>query len=196
MRLLQCAVYSAHWGRLQRKQENLRYILDGHALVGISELHCGAAVADSILFQHHPTHQPFYHCGENLSGQAILACRKWAHGFGIGDISTEGLTWGSEVMVNGAFHVLWWIDGDIVRGFINMYLSSHGADQRAKQMSDAATWVRGFKERVRAWEARDNIQYTCEWVYGGDRNFTMSPEQRFTSSATNTWYPGSKSKGK
>ena len=168
-----CAFYNirytgrSQWGRLHRKQENLAHLMGHHTIVGLSEPHASAAVAESVLFQHHPSHMACYHCAPKISGQAILVERRWASKVTIGQQSTEQLRWGAEVVVHGSMHAIWWIDGLAVRGILNIYLDSHSAEQRVHQLRGGGSLLRSFRERVVSWGSRDGHDYHVEWICGG-----------------------------
>ena len=170
--------------RLEWRRKNLAYLCDRHAFVCISELRNSDAVVESSLFSHLPTHQSFYHCGPELPGQAILVQRMWAATVGVGDKSRLNQDWGHEVLVSGCMHMMWWVQAGVLRGVINMYLDSHSTNERVRQIREAATQIHAFKQKL-----QQCSRY--EFVFGGDRNFTTTPEQRLSSDQAGNWFPGS-----
>ena len=145
-------------------------------------------MAQSLLFSHCPSHIPFYHCGPDIAGQAILLERKWATSVGIGVDASRGVAWDHEVVVNGAMHAVWWMEGVTTRVFLNVYLSSRSADERARQLAEATAWIAAFRRRRKA--QTQNAVDSVEWVFGGDRNFVNSPEHRHSTSSEGSWHPG------
>jgi hypothetical protein len=61
---------------------------------------------------------------------------------GIGDLSRENTDWGHEVLVQGSMHMIWWITAGTLRGIINMYMDSHSANERVRQLREAADRIR------------------------------------------------------
>ena len=172
------------YDRLEWRRKNLEHLCDRHVLVGLSELRNSSALVESSLLSHLPTHMSFYHCGLELPGQAILVQRKWATTMGIGDLSRENTDWGHEVLVQGSMHMIWWITAGTLRGIINMYMDSHSANERVRQLREAADRIRNFKQNQRECTK-------CEFIFGGDRNFTSAPEHRTSSDQAGNWFPGS-----
>ncbi len=82
-------------------------------------------------------------------------------------------------------HLLWWVEQNLVRGVINMYLDLHSAATRSRQLIAASDWFRCFRSRMADRGLAEGI-----FVFGGDRNFTSAPEHRLSSSTSGTWYPG------
>ena len=149
----------------------------------LSELRNSAAVVESSLGLHLPTRTGFYYCGLELPGQVIFVQRKWAATVGVGDVGRQHVDWGHEVIVPGCMHMLWWRQGDVLRGVINMYLDSHSPGERVWQLRESVDKLRNFKRR------NANGQ-RCEFIFGGDRTCITSPEQRLSSDPTGSWFPG------
>ena len=176
--------------KLSHRQQHLESLMAKFTMVGISELHVSEAEAQSLLFSHLPSHIPFYHCGPNLSGQAILFERKWAAPLGIGDEASRGVTWDHEVVVEGAMHAVWWVEGENIRGFLNIYLSARSERERVRQLRAATAWMTDFRRKIAAQRPSVNLATSLEWSFGGDRNFVSCPEHRFSSSSQGHWHPG------
>ena len=45
-------------------------------------------------------------------------------------------------------------------------------------------------DRLRNFKRRSASGLRCEFIFGGDRNFISSPEQRLSSDPTGNWFPG------
>ena len=160
--------------RLEWRRRNLALLCESHVFVCLSELRNSAAVVESSLMSHLPTHRSFYHCGPELPGQAIMVQRKWASTVSIGDPSRQDVDWGHEILVPGCMHMLWWITAGVLRGVINMYLNSHSAAACVQQLKAAVSKLSAFRQR------RSHLS-RCEFIFGGDRNFIMAPEHRLSS---------------
>ena len=179
----------SHSEKLQQRQDNLKWLTARYPIICLSELHASEAVATSCLFDHLPSHRSYCHCGSTLPGQAILVERKWADSKGIGYETTKGVEWDHEVAVEGSMHVLWWIDGDVVRGILNLYLNANSARVRASQLQEATKWFTNFRQRHEQTDTGRNDRHV-ELIFGGDRNLISDPEHRTNTQRDGPWHPG------
>ena len=134
--------------RLNWRRENLQHLCDEHIFVCLSELRNSQAVVDSLLVSHVSTHMAFYHCETGLPGQVILIQRSWAAQAGIGTQEGKRRTWSHAVLVQGCAHMVWWLEGSVVKAVVNLYLDSHSPALRVRQLKALAAAIRDFKHSM------------------------------------------------
>ena len=164
--------------RFDAKQALIKGLAARNRIVGIQELHCSSARAQSLFFDHFVSHVALFNNPDGAPGQVMLLSRSWLE---TANLSVDSLHSHHCVIVPGVAHAFWLQIGDTILCVCNLYLDAHDAQARVEQMR----LMRNFVEQFRVdHPASDHV-----FIVGGDRNFVVKPEQHNSSRGT-SWWPG------
>jgi hypothetical protein len=167
-----------------RQSKLVKVLAKRNAFVNVCELHASAARSQDAFFNHFSTHDTLYNLAEGAPGQCMMIDKIFSKTL-CGDENNAArekcIKDHHEVFILGIAHAFWWIQDNVCKVNLHIYLDSHDPGRRREQLRNITAQVTRFKQRT------PGVRFVI--VASGDRNFVVKPEQH-ASSAQTPWHPG------
>ena len=167
-----------------RKSRLIKTLANRNTFVNVCEIHVSAARAYDAFFMHVPSHQPLFNLADGVPGQCMMIERRFLETI-CGHLDDAGrnqfLTDHHRVLVPGIAHFFWWVDDNVCKINLHVYLDSHDSAVRTDQLLRIADGISSFRKL--------KVGHKLVIAASGDRNFVVKPEQHHSSASTG-WHPG------
>ena len=135
--------------------------------MGISETHVEGHIGQHFFFRHVADVHAFHE-----GGMSLLVRKEWANTSGVEAPHGEQNGSSFHVVISGVMHALRFSTAGRDGWVVHLRLDAHSNANRVSQLDRAATWM---KNNVKAGEVV---------IFGGDRNHTLTEEERATTGRT------------